>query len=93
MGVVDTIRGRDEDGRTSKPFLPPPDYEDETIKQEPPANNITDLPGEESLEWHDEKEVEAHPDQINPNADIGLQKAEAAALVYTKKVVFGIYGW
>lgn len=92
MGVVDTIRGRDENGRTSKSFLPP-DYEDETTKQESPANDTTNNPGEESLEWHDEKEVQAHPDQINPNADIGLQKAEAAALVYTKKVVFGIYAW
>lgn len=93
MGVIDTIRGRDENGRTSKPFLPPPAYEVDTTNQEPPANDISDLPGEESLEWHDEKEVRAHPDQINTNADIGLQKAEAAALVYTKKVVFGIYGW
>ncbi|KAJ5671497.1 hypothetical protein N7507_000624 [Penicillium longicatenatum] len=93
MGVIDTIRGRDENGRTSKSFLPTPVYEDNTTKQEQPANDISHLPGEESLEWHDEKEVQAHPDQINANADYGLQKAEAAALVYTKKVVFGIYGW
>ncbi|KAJ5915846.1 hypothetical protein N7454_010987 [Penicillium verhagenii] len=94
MGAIDIIRGRDENGRTSKSFVPPPVYEDDSGAQEETGKEISAVPaGEESLEWHDEKEVQSHPDQINSNADIGLQKAEAAALVYTKKVVLGIYGW
>ncbi|KAJ5928224.1 hypothetical protein N7466_007180 [Penicillium verhagenii] len=94
MGAIDIIRGRDENGRTSKSFVPPPIYEDDAGAQKETGKEISAVPaGEESLEWHDEKEVQAHPDQINSNADIGLQKAEAAALVYTKKVVLGIYGW
>ncbi|KAJ5721665.1 Siderochrome iron transporter 2 [Penicillium malachiteum] len=95
MGAIDVIRGRNEGGRTSKPFVPP----DEGIEKQEPSTNesITtsspSSPEEESFEWHDEKEVQRNPDHINANAELGLQKAEAAALVYTRKVVLGIYGW
>lgn len=46
-----------------------------------------------SLEARDEKEIEAHPDQITANAALGVQKAEAAALVWPKWAVYATYGW
>jgi len=61
------------------------------------ANVINDSSASDSdtlsLEAQNEKEVQAHPDQITRNADQGVQKAEAAALVWSKKTVLATYGW
>lgn len=46
-----------------------------------------------SLEALDEKEVRANPDQVTSNAAPGVQKAEAAALVWPKWAVYCTYGW
>ncbi|KAK5122194.1 Siderochrome iron transporter 2 [Meristemomyces frigidus] len=46
-----------------------------------------------SLEARNEKEVQTHPDQVTRDADLGVQKAEAAALVWSKKAVWATYGW
>ncbi|KAJ5579661.1 Siderochrome iron transporter 2 [Penicillium hispanicum] len=87
MGVLELMRSRDDNGRTSKAFVPP---EVEGQEQEPKANDVETPP---SLERHDEKEVLEHPSEVNTDAQIGLQKAEAAALVYSRKTVIGIYAW
>lgn len=44
-----------------------------------------------SLEARNEKEVQQHPDQVTQQAEIGVQKAEAAALVWGKKTVWATY--
>ncbi|XRM40407.1 Siderochrome iron transporter 2 [Aspergillus tubingensis] len=46
-----------------------------------------------SLEAQNEKEIEAHPDQVTKDAQLGVQKAEAAALVWSKKAVYATYAW
>ncbi|KAF3769046.1 siderophore iron transporter [Cryphonectria parasitica EP155] len=46
-----------------------------------------------SLEQLDEKEIQAHPDQVTGEAAIGVQKAEAAAIVWPKWAVYCTYGW
>ena len=46
-----------------------------------------------SLEARNEKEVQAHPDRITQQAELGVQKAEAAALVWSKKTVWAAYAW
>lgn len=46
-----------------------------------------------SLEAQNEREVQQHPDQITANAHIGIQKAEAAALVWGKPALIFIYAW
>ena len=89
MGALDLIRGRDDNGRMSRPFVPP----DSDGKEQGLSASPAEIPSPESVEWHDEKEIQEHPNEINASADLGLQKAEAAALVYTKKVVVGIYAW
>lgn len=91
MGVIDVIRRRDDRGRTSQAFVPEADGSKETNASNPTETEVP--PDASSLEWQDEKEVQNRPDQINDRAQLGVQKAEAAALVYTKKVVIGIYAW
>jgi len=44
-----------------------------------------------SLEARNEKEVQTHPDQVTQSAELGVQKAEAAALVWGKKTVWATY--
>jgi hypothetical protein len=46
-----------------------------------------------SLEARDQKEVEVNPNQVTADAQLGVQKAEAAALVWSKKAVYLTYGW
>ena len=46
-----------------------------------------------SLEARNEKIVQANPDRITSDAQLGVQKAEAAALVWSKKTVYLTYGW
>ena len=43
------------------------------------------------LEEQNEKETQAQPDQITADAQAGVQEAEAAALVWSKKAVFLTY--
>ena len=90
MGILELVQSRDNNGRTSKAFAP---AGNESQVQEQSPSDVETPPDSRSLERHDEKEVLEHPDEINRNAQVGLQKAEAAALVYTRKVVIGIYGW
>lgn len=46
-----------------------------------------------SLEAINEKEVRTNPNQVTANAAPGVQKAEAAALVWPKWAVYCTYGW
>lgn len=46
-----------------------------------------------SLEARNEKEVQQHPDEVTAGAQRGIQKAEAAALVWSKKTIFAVYAW
>lgn len=40
-----------------------------------------------------EKEVEQNPDKVTEDAHLGVQKAEAAAMVWSKKAVYATYAW
>lgn len=46
-----------------------------------------------SLEARNEKEIQANPDHITQGANLGVQKAEAAALVWSRKAVLATYAW
>ncbi|KAJ5711109.1 Major facilitator coppper-regulated transporter crmC [Penicillium malachiteum] len=47
----------------------------------------------QSLEERNEREVLEHPDQITHDAQAGVQKAEATALVWSKKGLYSTYAW
>lgn len=46
-----------------------------------------------SLEAQNEREIQQHPDQVTADAHVGVQKAEAAALVWGKPALIFIYAW
>ncbi|CAK7199567.1 hypothetical protein SEUCBS139899_002248 [Sporothrix eucalyptigena] len=46
-----------------------------------------------SLEQQNEKEIIEHPDQVTKDAQLGVQKAEAVALVWSKKTAYLVYLW
>lgn len=48
---------------------------------------------DQSLEQRDEREVLEHPDEITHHAQAGIQKAEATALVWSRKALYGTYAW
>ena len=75
MGVLDLVKGRN-DGRNAR-GLANPEIKDEPGVSVDPARNSASA----SLEAQQEKEIEAHPDVVSNNAQEGLQKVEAAALV------------
>lgn len=89
MGILDNVRGR-KDAVVAEAALQP--------SQEPKTDFTVDQPSDSnsdalSLEARHEREVEKHPDEVTKNVDQGVQKVEAAALVWTKKTVYGIYAW
>lgn len=76
----------------------PADTTEKSGSANPEVNNDVEQPYDSassrlSLEQLDEKEVNAHPDQVTQGAALGVQKAEAAALVWPKWAVYCTYGW
>ncbi|KAJ5631994.1 MFS general substrate transporter [Penicillium lividum] len=47
----------------------------------------------DSAKLESTSQAETHPDEVTKEAQIGVQKAEAAAIVWSKKAVYIIYGW
>jgi hypothetical protein len=94
MGVINRIRGRDTSQLNAAAINPGPvDVAvDEKVASQPqdvPTSDTETL----SIEARAAKEVEAHPDQITADASAGVQKAEAAAMVWSKKAVYAVYAW
>lgn len=88
MGVIDLVRGRD-DSKAVRGL----NYE--VPKHEAATPDITSSSDSDtlSLEARNEKEVQLHPDQVTRDASMGVQKAEAVALVWSKKAVWATYAW
>lgn len=128
MGVFDTVRGRDEDGRMARAVVENNNFEasesfnsntgDDAEHATPEglegkhaqtvaasaadsaeASLPTYAPNASSSSFgingvdDDEKEAERNPDHVTDQAGLGQQKAEAAALVWNRAAVVGIYVW
>ncbi|KAK7706832.1 Siderochrome iron transporter 2 [Botryosphaeria dothidea] len=89
MGVLDNIRGR-KDAVVAESTLQPERGPKNDVSVEHPATSDSDTL---SLEARHEREIQQNPDQVTKEAEEGVQKAEAAALVWSKKTVWGIYAW
>jgi hypothetical protein len=48
---------------------------------------------DKSLGQRDEREVREHPDKVTHHAQAGIQKAEATALVWSRRALYGTYAW
>jgi hypothetical protein len=46
-----------------------------------------------SLEARNQREIEQHPDQVTADAQAGIRKAEAVALVWPKNATYLTYAW
>lgn len=96
MGVFDVIRGR-QDSQIVEDLAVTEDRQEpknDTDLETPPASSEDSDEGRRlSLEAANEKSIEKHPDEITRNAYAGVQKAEAAALVWSKKAVILTYAW
>ncbi|KUI54001.1 Siderophore iron transporter mirB [Cytospora mali] len=83
-------QGTETVARTTEYYAPAPETKNAQQDVEQP---ISDSASSISLERLNEKEIQAHPDQITTNAALGVQKAEAAALVWPKWAVYCTYAW
>lgn len=96
MGVLDRVRGRDTSQLNAASLRPDPAPADAPADEKTPGQAAEYDSGDSdtlSLEARNEKEIEKHPDQVTATAEIGVQKAEAAALVWPKGAVYAVYAW
>jgi hypothetical protein len=57
------------------------------------TDNIEAASDTVSLEEKNEREIVEHPNEITQDAQIGVQKAEATALVWSKTALYATYAW
>lgn len=83
MGVLNSLRGRND------AHIAAINHDTKDVVDDSEGSNADTL----SLEARNEKDVQANPDTITSNAQEGIQKAEAAALVWSKPALYGAYAW
>lgn len=109
MGILDAIRGRDDDGRLTRTVVDTDTATDEKHAQStatgdesgeaPPPVYGSQTPSDSETSFgvngvdDDVKEAEHNPEHVTAQAGLGQQKAEAAALVWSRPVVLGLYAW
>ncbi|KAJ9138717.1 Major facilitator superfamily domain, general substrate transporter [Pleurostoma richardsiae] len=92
-GVIDMIRGR-KDSLIAAAVVSPGGENPENNNKEKDGAITTDNGSDTlSLDERNEKEIIEHPDQVTADAQLGVKKAEAAALVWPKWAVYCTYGW
>lgn len=92
MGVVDKIRGFSEKPAATTTNLSGEVYPKQEAPTDAPVESDSD-DSRMSLEARDDRENRAHPDQVTQDAQLGQQKAEAMALVWSKKALVATYAW
>lgn len=58
-----------------------------------PANDIETASSSLSLDERNEKEIVEHPNEVTQEAQAGVQKAEAVALVWSTTALYATYAW
>lgn len=95
MGVFDAIEARRETSNAPDPAAAesnqPKHEESDVYGDTTDTSNTTSE--RSSLEARNEKEIQQHPDQVTEDAQLGVKKAEAVALIWSKKTVYAIYAW
>jgi hypothetical protein len=102
MGVLETVRGRDDGGAIARTII----GDESNGSQEKSGHDVGHETSQSDSDsphntggFHtgdvndDEKELAHHPDQVTEGAELGQQKAEAAALVWSRSALVGIYAW
>lgn len=92
MGVLDFIRGRDDArlrSAAAEPGSAEPKQYESGVAPDHSASDSDTL----SLEARNEKDIQEHPNEVTKDAYSGVQKAEAAALVWSRKALYMTYAW
>lgn len=105
MGLLTAAEGRDDDKNIDRTIVGEETHGSQTTKSEARGAN-GDSPSQYDPEspplsdgshagdmFDDEKELAQHPDSITEGAQLGQQKAEAAALSWSWPALVGIYAW
>jgi hypothetical protein len=87
MGVINLTRGR-KDNVVVEDLRPTGENEkfNLNVEQNRVDDDLTNLD-------RAEKEIQEHPDQVSASTADGVRKAEAVALVWSKKAVYATYAW
>ncbi|CAK1364125.1 unnamed protein product [Cercospora beticola] len=93
MAVLEQIRGRQTEQRTAEAFAVTDDVGGKSPVETSHSKDENSDSDALSLEAQNDKEVQQHPDQVTADAPEGIQKAEAAALVWTKPVLYATFAW
>ncbi|KAJ5817517.1 Major facilitator superfamily domain general substrate transporter [Penicillium robsamsonii] len=105
MGLPETVQGRHDGKIIDQTIVGEESYTSQNEKSEAVVANRDKSslydpespPRADSLHagdmFDDEKELAQHPDSITEGAELGQQKAEAAALVWSLPALVGIYAW
>lgn len=91
MGVFDVIRGR-KDSQVVEDLGYSESHEPKSlggVPEAPPMESNERL----SLEERNERNIQLHPDEVTKDAHLGVQKAEATAMVWSKPALFSTYAW
>lgn len=88
MGVINLTRGRNDRAVVEdlRPTLETEVKNEVNVEQNRVGSDLDNLD-------RSEKEIQEHPDQVSANAASGVRKAEAVALVWSKKAVYATYAW
>lgn len=105
MGLPATAEGRDDSKNIDRAILGKESYNSQNVKSEANGANgdrssqyDPESPPESDGShagdtFDDEKELAQHPDSVTEGAQLGQQKAEAAALAWSWPALVGIYAW
>ncbi|KAJ6184800.1 hypothetical protein N7519_006101 [Penicillium mononematosum] len=103
MGLPGTAQGRDDGKIIDRTIFGEESHSTQNEKSEVRGANGDKSPydaestpsadGFHGDMFDDEKELAQHPDSVTEGAELGLQKAEAAALVWSWPALVGIYAW
>lgn len=90
MGIQDTIRGRAQNTLENIALL----RFDRRNGEKTVLSSGNDLPSPQlNQETSNGTIVKPESEEVTPDAHPGIQKAEAVALIWTKKVVYATYAW
>lgn len=89
MSNLANVRGRD-DANIAKGTL---GFDDEKKYAGSISGDSTTDSDDLSVAERNDRELEKHPDQVTRKAQIGQQKAEAAALVWSRTALYCTYAW
>ena len=95
MGFLDTFRGRESTTQTGGGVYKENQNEKPLTDGQRPDEAETPISdgSHQGDMFDDAKELAHNPDTVTSDAELGQQKAEAAALVWGRPALVGIYAW